>query len=446
MRWVASLVALGVTMALIRRATASGVLEARATLALGFLFVAAYLGGALAQRVRLPRITGYLLVGFAVGPPWLGLVRRDEVDALRLIGDAALALIALAAGLEVTLETLRRGRSALARLATGAIVFPFLGVTVVMLSVSPWFPLTVHQPPGGRAAVALVLGTVAVVSSPAVCMAMLTELDARGPLARALLSVTIAQEVAAAMVFAGVLVVAKVATSAGALNLAVAGTALVELVGSLFVGAILGFFLGRYLRAIRRDTAVLLVAVALVAAEVARLAHLQTMIVALAAGFYLVNFSPSEAEPVRRELGRGALPVSVVFFALAGAGLKLGALADFWPWVLLLVGLRVVSLRFGFQWAGRHPSVPPALAGTGWVGLISQAGMALGLAQLARRAFPEWGVSLETLIVAMIGVHEVVGPICLRYALVRAGEVTEDSRGADALGSDGALVAARGGL
>lgn len=446
MRWVASLFALGVMMALIRRATASGALEARATLALGFLVVAAYLGGALAQRVRLPRITGYLLVGFAVGPPWLGLVRRDEIDALRFIGDAALALIALAAGSELTLETLRRGRTALARLATGAIGFPFLGVTVVMLSVSPWFPLTVHQPPGGKAAVVLVLATVAVVSSPAVGMAMINELDARGPFARALLSVAIAQEVAAAMLFAGVLVVAKAATSAGALNFAVAGTALLELGGSLFVGAILGFFLGRYQRAIRRDTAVFLVAVAFLAAEMARLAHLQTMIVALAAGFYLENFSRVEAEPVRRELGRGALPVSLVFFALAGAGLKLGALADFWPWVLLLVGLRVVSLRFGFQWAGRHPSVTPALARAGWLGLIPQAGMALGLAQLARRAFPEWGVSLETLIVAMIGVHEVVGPICLRHALVRAREVTEDAPGPDALEGGGPVVAARGGL
>src|SRR2546425_9682174 len=49
----------------------------------------------------------------------------------------------------------------------------------------------------------------------------------------------------------------------------------------------------------------------------------------------------------------------------------------------------------------------------------------LALAQLARRAFPEWGVSLETLIVAMIGVHEIAGPICFRQALVRAGEAKQ---------------------
>src|SRR5437870_1265817 len=80
--------------------------EARATLALGFLLLAAYVGGELARRARLPRLTGYLLVGFAVGPAWLGLVRREEVEALRLIEDAAMALIAFAAGAELTLDRL----------------------------------------------------------------------------------------------------------------------------------------------------------------------------------------------------------------------------------------------------------------------------------------------------------------------------------------------------
>jgi len=48
--------------------------------------------------------------------------------------------------------------------------------------------------------------------------------------------------------------------------------------------------------------------------------------------------------------------------------------------------------------------------------------------------------------VAMIGVHEVVGPICFRTALVRAGEVTEENRDAEAPVDDGPVVARHGGL
>ena len=446
MRSIASLFALGLMMALFHRVTAGAPLEARATLALGFLLLAAYVGGELARRARLPRLTGYLLVGFAVGP-WLGLVRREEVDALRFLQDAAVALIALAAGLELTLESLRQGggRVALARLATGSIVLPFAVVTLVVLSVAPWFPLTVHQPRGDAVVVALVLGTIAVASSPALTMAMMSELDASGPVARALLSIAVVKDVAAVVLLALVLANGRILASAGALNMGVAGTAMLQLVGSAAVGTLLGFALGRYMSLVRRDSGVFLVATAFVAAEVARLVHLETLIIALAAGFYLENFAPVEGERLRRELKRGSLPVHITFFALTGAGLRVGVLADLWPWILLLVGLRLVGLRYGLLWAGRHPSVTPALAREGWLGLISQGGMALGLAQLARRAFPEWGVSLEALIVAMIGVHEVAGPICFRTALVRAGEIKE-TRDAAAPVDGGTFVAGRGGL
>ena len=448
MRSIATLFALGLMMAFLHRVTAGGPLEARATLALGFLLLVAYVGGEIARRARLPRLTGYLLVGFAVGPAWLGLVRREEVDALRFIADAAVALIALAAGAQLTRDALRQGggRVAFVRLASGAIVFPFLAVSLVLLSVSPWFPLTRHQPVGDAVVVALVLGTLAAASSPVVTMAMMSELDARGPVARTLLGVTVVQDVAVAIVFALVLVFGRALTSAGALNVAVAGTAILQLVGSAAAGALLGFALGRYLSLVRRDTVLFLVVTAFVAAEVARLMQLETLIIALAAGFYLETFAPAEGERLRRELKRGSLPVYVAFFALTGAGLRVGVLADLWPWILLLVGLRLVSLRYGLLWAGRHPSVTPAMARDGWLGLISQAGMAMGLAQLARRAFPEWGVSLETLIVAMIGVHEVAGPICFRMALVRAGEVTEERRDAETPVDGGPVVAARHGL
>ena len=444
---IASVFALGLMMALFHRLTAAGPLEARATLALGFLLLAAFVGGDLAQRARLPRLSGYVLVGLAVGPAWLGLVRRDEVEALRFIEDAAVALIALAAGSEIRLGALREGRAALARVAGGAIVVPFVVTTLVVLSVGPWFPLTVHQPARDAVAVAAALGMLAAASSPAVVMGMIHELDARGPLAHALLTVTVVKDVVVALLFTLVLLLLHVLTSAGALNAGVAAGALAGLAASLAVGALLGFALGRYLKLVPRHTALFLVATAFVTADLVRVAHLEGILVALAAGCYLENFSTAEAARLRHELQLGSLPLYVVFFAVAGAGLRLGVLQELWPWILLLVGLRAVSLRVGLRWAGRDPRVAPAVAREGWLGLLSQGWLALGLAQVARRAFPEWGVSLEALAVAMIGVHEIVGPICFRLALERAGELTQ-GRGADVEGdlAGGSVVAARGGL
>ncbi|HEV8509741.1 MAG TPA: hypothetical protein VGQ48_04755, partial [Gemmatimonadales bacterium] len=139
----------------------------------------------------------------------------------------------------------------------------------------------------------------------------------------------------------------------------------------------------------------------------------------------LRNVTPDQSERLRAELKQCAVPIYVVFFALAGSTLQLDALSEIWPWALLLAGLRVTGLWGGLRWAGRDPAVGADLTKYGWLGLVSQGGLAITLAAVLRRAFPEWNVSLEALLVAMIGVHQLAGPICFQWALRRAGEITE---------------------
>jgi Kef-type K+ transport system membrane component KefB len=431
MRQFLSLIVLGLIMALFHRLTGAGPLEARATLALGFLLLAAHLGGALARRTKLPRITAYLVTGLAVGPAWLEVVHADEIAALRFIGDAALALIAFAAGSEVRLDALRAERAVFSRISVAAVAFPFGVVTLATLAVSPWFPLTAPQGLGDAIAIALVLGTVAAASSPTVTVALMDDLDARGPFARTVLGVTLVQDVGVIVLLTLVLALVGPLVSEGALHLAVVWTAFARLVFALAAGAIAGVLVAQYLRIVRRDTALLLVALAFVLAEIGTVLGVEIILVAAAAGLYVGNFSRDEvgaqhAAPLRAVLRQASLPVSMVFFALAGAGLQLGAFGtDLWSWALLLIGLRTLGLVYGFRWAGQSPRVTAAVARHGWMGFMSQAGVILGLATVVRRAFPEWGVSLEALVVAMIGVHELVGPVLFRHALALAGEVKE---------------------
>ena len=423
MRAVVSLIVVAVMMALFHHLTAGGLLEARATLALGFLLIAAQLGADIVSRWKLPRLTGYLATGFIFGPAWLGFVRPDEVHALEFISDAAVALIAFSAGSELVLGELRAQGRRLARLALGGIGLPFLTVTATVLLLSPWFPIARNQPFGNVVAMAVVLGTCAAAFSPAATIAIMDETGARGPFARGILNLTVVGDVILMLLLTLVLELARPLAQAGAVDVTAVLSALLGIGASVAAGLILGWVVARYLQAVRRDTALFLVALACVTAEVARVLHLEALLVALSAGFYLENFSPVEGERLRAELRRGSRPVYTVFFALAGASVHLDALSEMFPWVLLLVVVRALSLRTGFRWAGRSPSVEPVFARYGWMGVVSQAGIALGLALVARRTFPEWGVSLAALIVTMIGVHEVIGPILFKRALGAVGEL-----------------------
>ena len=430
-----------IVLAVLQRLARGGPVEARAMLALGLLTVAAYLAGIIAQRFRIPRIAGFLVAGFIAGPAWLGLVHGDELAVLNAIASGALALIAFAAGGELTLDALRGSQRVLMlRIAAGAIAVPFIAVTLVALTVSAWFPLTAHQPFEDALTVALALGALATVAAPAITWAVISESGARGPVSSTIRDVTIVQSLAAVALFIVVLALVQPLASAGAVTPRVALHALLVLGGSLVVGAALGVGMAQYLRAIQSRLEWVLLVFGFIAAQAVRLAGLDAVLMALAAGFTLRNAAPHFAaaysERIRAELARCALPVYVVFFALAGSNLRFAVLAEIWPWALLFVGLRATGLWAGLRWAGRHTSSGSDLINYGWMGLISQGGLAITLAAMLRRAFPEWNVSLEALAVAMIGVHQLAGPICFHWALRRTGEITrvEGTHGGESSG------------
>ncbi len=448
MQWLILALTL-LVMAVLQRLARVGSPEARATLALGFLIVAAQLGGALARRLRLPRITGFLLTGLIVGRLWFHLVRPDDVDALRFIFTGALALIACAAGSQLDFARLRDrdARAAVLRLAAAAMAAPFVAVAAVVLTVSPWFPLTAHQPFRDALTVALMLGAVAAVSSPVVSWAVSSDSQtrARASFARTIVDISIVQDVAAVLLVALLLLLAQPLASGGATRPGTAALFLLRALGSIAAGIALGAGLAQYVKLIRHHVVLVLVAAAFVIAQAVRLLDLEPVLMGLAAGCTFANVPPAlraEGERLKVELARCALPVYTVFFALAGADLRLDDLRELWPWALLLAGLRVVYLRAAMRWVSRHSTVAAVadVGRYGWLGLVSQGGLVITIAAVLRRAFPEWGVTMESLIVAMVGVHLIAGPVCFQWALRRMGDVPEEAHAAD----DGDAAESRG--
>jgi hypothetical protein len=57
------------------------------------------------------------------------------------------------------------------------------------------------------------------------------------------------------------------------------------------------------------------------------------------------------------------------------------------------------------------------------MGLVSQAGVTLGLTLILATEYPSWGGRVQTLMVALIALHQLIGPVLFRAALARAGEI-----------------------
>lgn len=72
--------------------------------------------------------------------------------------------------------------------------------------------------------------------------------------------------------------------------------------------------------------------------------------------------------------------------------------------------------------ASRVAKDDPVVAKYGWAPLISQAGVAIGMSQVAAKAFPSFGRGFADLAIASIAMNEMFGPIIFKIALDRAKE------------------------
>jgi trehalose 6-phosphate synthase len=88
-----------------------------------------------------------------------------------------------------------------------------------------------------------------------------------------------------------------------------------------------------------------------------------------------------------------------------------------------LVVIRIGLIRAGLTVGLRDADIDRRVGAYAWTGLISQAGITLGLASVLATDFPTWGGQVQMLLVALIALDELVGPIIFRAGLARAGEV-----------------------
>jgi Kef-type K+ transport system membrane component KefB len=415
-----------------------------ALLAFGFVVLASYTIGQLVDVVRLPHITGYLLAGLLLGPSAAHFVGQyvllpapfdrgilhgtaedpGTLQSLGILKTLAIALIALTAGGELRLDGLRRGLRSIAGLLAGHTVVVFTLATVAaafalgpLLSSLGAAPLDLGQ----TLAVAVLVGTVTTCVSPAVTIAVTTELRSEGPVTRTLLAAVVLQDVVIVVAFSLASVLAASALGLTA-DRDLGPFLLRHIGGSLVAGTILGGLLSLYLRFVNRELMLVIVGVVYGAALLCTALHLDPLLLFIAAGFTVGNFS-RRGDQLIHTVEQLSGPVYVVFFTLAGAELHLEALAASFPFAIGLTLLRGIGIRFGVVTATRLFGAPEVITKYAWLGMVSQAGVALSIAALVKTTLGPTGEALSTFLIACIALNELAGPVLFKAGLSFAGEI-----------------------
>jgi Kef-type K+ transport system membrane component KefB len=404
----------------------AGSSSAHSLLTFGFLILAAYTSGEVAVSFRMPRIVGYLVAGVLFGPSALDIVNVEATHELAPVSSLAIALIAFLAGAELRWSELRERGRAIALILTSELGITFVALAALMVGLRDFVPFLQSTPTPTVIGFSLLFASIAVVHSPAVTMALLTETGARGPVARTTLGVVLVSDVVVIMLFSAMLALARalVPPSTGDVAAISLGSVVWELGGAVVVGTVLGGAVAVYLRFVKRELMLFAVLVTFFGSEIARLVHVETLLTLLTAGFVMENISrDGDGDALRHAMERSGAPVFVVFFALAGAAMAVKDVVAIWPLVLPIVLVRAAGIWLGCRVGGRWARVPRETGSLVWMGLISQAGVAIGLATVIAEVYPTRGAPIRTLFLATLAVNQIVGPILFRMALVKGGEM-----------------------
>ena len=407
---------------------------AGATLCFGFLILAAYLLAGLLARLKLPKITGYILAGMLFGPSVLELLSQAVVLELRLVDDLALTFIAFAAGGELRLGMLRARQRSIVFTFLCLMVFAFAGITLSLTAMRSFFPFTMERTLWESLAVASIGGAIAVARSPSSVIAIISEVKASGPFTDTVLGVTVALDVMAIFIFAVVVSVAEVVLSAGGqLNVTFLLGIAAEVAASVIIGLGLGKGIALYLERVGKELTIFTLGVAFLTTKVAHgmahvldaelglRFHLEPMLICLTAGFVVQNFSKS-GQGFLKIIDRSALPIYVIFFAISGASLRLEALQQTWHWALALVALRSLFIFVGANLGGRLAGDSSTFCTASGLSFFTQAGVSIGLVKVVMDRFPDFGPAYATLLVATITLNQLIGPVGFKSALSLVGE------------------------
>lgn len=402
-----------------------GPLNSKSLAALGFVLLAAYTCGELAARLRLPKITGYIVAGLLCGPYLLNLFSLGVVEDLKLINNLAIGLIALTAGAEMRLDGLRAVGRTLGLVLLIKATLILLVVIATILALRPMLPFLADASWPLVAAVGMIFGVLAVETSPAATIAVINETGARGRLSDITLGVAVSKDVLMVVLLAVAISLARLFSTPGAsFDAEILLRVGKDLLVSVASGATLGVAIIVYIKYARAEMWLFIIAAVFLTTALAERFHLEAVLIFIVAGFIVQNFS-RYGDHFIHPVEAVSLPVYVVFFSIAGAGLDLGSLRSVWLIPLVLVVVRIGAIYLGAQLATTLAGEPPAVRRNAWLGFISQAGVVLGLVIIVEQNLPGLGSEMQPIVLGMIGINLILGPVAFKLALARAGETRE---------------------
>lgn len=391
-------------------------------LKIGIVLAVGLVGGKIARIFKLPNVSGYLVAGLFLGPSFSKLITAQDIESLQVISEVALAIIAFSIGSEFIIKDMLK----LGKTVFVIAILEVIGAVGVVFAVM-YFIF------GQPFAFSIVIGAMSAATAPAATLLVIRQYRANGPVTRTLLPVAALDDVLGIIVFGIALSIARLSVgNTDSTLLQMLSQPVIEIVGSLALGAVLGFLLawvGK--KAADRDElqGISLAAIA-VATGLSNYWGFSALLTNIMMGTVLVNVMRHSTR-VFTSVNDFVSPVYILFFTLAGASLDLRILMSVGIMGVAYIFARAAGKIIGASVGAKVMNAPETV--TKYLGytLLPQGGISIGLSVLVRQFLPEYAVAITTIIMFSVLVYEVSGPIFAKIAIQKAGEIGGMDRAAE---------------
>ena len=395
-------------------------------LSLGIAMAVGLLFTRIVKLVKLPNVTGYLIAGLLIGPSVLGLIDKATVESFNMIVTLALGFIAFSIGGEFKLGTLKK----LGKNVTVITFFQAIGavavVFVVLLVAGLCGALGEDYLP-----MVFTLSAIATATAPAATLLVVRQYKAHGPVTETLLPVVAMDDAIGLMIFA-IFTAIAVAIASGETPTVTTMLLdpLLEIVLSLLIGFALGLIVALCTRVFksRANRLCLCITATVIGVALADMWGLSSLLLCMMIGAVFSNLG-FEVDRVLEGTDRWTPPLFMLFFVISGADLDLSILPTVGILGALYIIARALGKYFGAMAGSAVVKADPNVRKYLGITLLPQAGVAVGMAQIALSEFTALGESdigrkIQAVVLCATLVYEIVGPVLTKISLKKAGEIT----------------------
>jgi Kef-type K+ transport system membrane component KefB len=385
-------------------------------LCLGIILVGAIVAEKIVNYIKLPAITSYILLGILLGPYALNIMGEGLMASSELLSNIVLGFIAFHIGKNFSLENFKRIGKVVLSISLSETLGAWICVTAGIYYLA-------HQP----FHVALLFGAIAAATAPATTMMVIRQYRSRGTFTDILLGTVAIDDAWGIMIFSLCLSIAQTFQFGQSSELFIL-LAIVKATGKIILSMILGlitaFLVSRVSAYLKRKEVMLtfILGAILINTGVALYFNISPLLSNMFFGAVLVNIEKTSFR-FFDSLSAVDWPLYIMFYVLAGAHLEIGLLPALGiigsVYIILRVVGKVGGVYVGSTIAGTDSKIKNYMG----IALMPQAGVALGLAMLAKVNLPHAGGAILNTIIATTVIYEILGPVATRYSLIKAGDV-----------------------